>query len=307
MDFLASDNSPLLRIDSQYRDMKANYEGWKETVAEYTDDLRDYFRMSKELRDAEKEHQRLLDDISHYNTKIRKQKSDVQDLQQTDDEMRDIVDLSKRWSEDAARIAEKGMQVAQKKVDLSASISDTGRDLRTVERDLNNLMEQKDELANKITNLNREMTQINTAVNNLSAQVSSRAFVSALVVPFLTVALQAARMDQIARDKEERFSTERKNAERKAEVAEQLQKIGQEEKKLQDQLAPLNKKIQAKKTEKDRARALGEEEESALSKEIVSFNADVQDLRILTWLEYQSYVGYGMRCYIDSYQRKKEQ
>lgn len=39
-------------------------------------------------------------------------------------------------------------------------------------------------------------------------------------------------MDQIAREKELRFATEQKSSERKAEVAEQLQAIGLDEKKV---------------------------------------------------------------------------
>ena len=215
--------------------------------------------MSQEMKDVEQENQRLVDDIAHYQTKARNQASDIEDVKRSDEELRDVVELSRRWSEDAGRIAVKRMQIAQKKIDLSATVADPDRDLKTVERDLNRMMEEKDDWANKIVNLNREASQFNTEISRLAEQ--------------------ATRMDQVARKKEEQFAAERKNADRKAEVSEQLQDIGMKEKQLNDQIAPISKKISTKLTERDRARNLASDEESGLMNDLSKFKADAEALR----------------------------
>ena len=68
------------------------------------------------------------------------------------DELRELLDASKRWAEAAGRIAEKRMQVNQKKDDLSMSIADIGgRDLRTVEQEVAERLEKKDNLSNQVS------------------------------------------------------------------------------------------------------------------------------------------------------------
>jgi DNA repair exonuclease SbcCD ATPase subunit len=177
---LASDTSPLLKVDARHQETKAKYVEWKKIVVECMDDLRDYQRMNKEMNDTEKEHQRLSEDASHFQAKLRNQKSEKTDLQVSDEELRDIAELSKRWSEDAGRLAEKRMQIGQKELDLSASVTDSGRDLKTVEREMNEKMEEKDMLSNKINTLNREATKLNTLLANLSSSVSNSAILRCL-------------------------------------------------------------------------------------------------------------------------------
>ena len=191
--YLSSEESPLLKIDTKFQETKANYEGWKMTLVDCMDDLRDHERMGKELKDIEIEHQRLLEDISHYQSKFRKQQSELDDLQSTHGELHDLLDASKRWGEDAYRVSEKRMQIAQKSIDLAASVGgDMKRDLKAVERDLNKMIEEKDECTNKLNNLSREMGQINTTNSNLAQQVrlSINAFESGLFGTFVLLRRQ---------------------------------------------------------------------------------------------------------------------
>jgi predicted nucleic acid-binding Zn-ribbon protein len=258
---LMSDTSPLLKVDPKYRELKANYESWKTVLTGCMDDLRDYERMNQEMSEVDNQNHRLRDDVAHYQTKLRDQKKDTTDLQVADEELRELLDVTKRWSEDAGRISEKRAKIVQEQEVLTASNADFGRDVTTVELELNRMNEEKDELANKISALNREMSGLNNRAAGFAAQ--------------------AANMDRLARGKEETFAAERKNHERMAELSELLKDLIQEEKVLQDQIAPLNKKISAKKTEQERTRALGEEGEERLSKEVSAFDADVKVLRNL--------------------------
>lgn len=192
--YLSSEESPLFKVDAKYQETRANYEGWKKTLVDCMDDLRDHQRMSQELKDLESEHQRLLEDISHYQSKLRKQQSELDDLQSTHGELRDLVEMSKRWGEDAYRVSEKRMQIAQKSIDLAASVGgDMKRDLKTVERDLNRMIEEKDDYTNKLNNLSRELGQINMTNSNLSQQVCFHfALVSPIEMPLQNCKFQSA-------------------------------------------------------------------------------------------------------------------
>lgn len=207
---LGSASSPLLRTDPREAQGKEQYENWRKLVSECMDDARDYRRVSKELSDVESEHSRLSDDFRRRQTALKQQREEKDDLGRTEDELRELADVAKRWLGEAQRIADKHIQIGQQQLDLTATLGDCSRDIKDVERDLNRKMADKDDLGDKINELNKEMTQLNQVISDLSGK--------------------AMRMDQLAREKEEKFAADRKNLERKEELSELINQITREEK-----------------------------------------------------------------------------
>ena len=156
----------------RYREIKATYQRWKKFVSDNMDDLRDFCRMTDEAAGLEKELQTLDDDVSRNKTNLDRQKDQAAEIQTEVDQLRELGNAAKRWSEDAGRIAEKRMQIAQKYSDLNASAVDDGRrDLRAVEKDIDTRTEEKDNLSNKNSKLNKEMANLNNKISALSSQV----------------------------------------------------------------------------------------------------------------------------------------
>jgi len=157
---------------NRYREIKATYQRWKKIVSDNMDDLRDFRRITIEVSDLEKELQTLDDDVTRNKTKLDREKDRATEIQTEVDQLRELGNLAKRWSEDAGRIAEKRMQITQKYSDLNASAVDDGRrDLRSVEKDIDARTEEKDSLSNRISKLNKEMATLNNKISALSTQV----------------------------------------------------------------------------------------------------------------------------------------
>lgn len=170
VDTLATPNE----TEENYHKLKFFYQQFRKLLSDKMEDLRDFQRLTEESSDIEKEGGRLEDDIEIFESTLLKQEGVESDVQLELNELRDLVDLARRWSEDATRIAEKRMQIQQKNQNLTASVVDSSRDLRTVEREMNDLMEKKDIFTTKINRLNKEMTQLNNAVSTLSIQVNDQ-------------------------------------------------------------------------------------------------------------------------------------
>jgi chromosome segregation ATPase len=159
--------------EENYHRLASFYQQFRKLLSDKMEDLRDYQRLTEESSDIEKESSRLEDDIEIFESTLLGQEGTESDIQVELNELRELVDVARRWSEDASRIAEKRMQIVQKNQNLTASVVDSSRDLRTVESEMNELMEKKDTLTNRINRLNKEMTQLNNAVSTLSIQVSA--------------------------------------------------------------------------------------------------------------------------------------
>jgi chromosome segregation ATPase len=172
-----SDDFALILSDpnaqEQYRTLKATYQNMRKAVESKVDDLRDFRRMTGEAGDLDKEIKRLQDDISHYNATLKDQTEKRDEAQSEVNELRELVDTIRRWSDDAGRIAEKKLQIYQKKLDLNATVTDSTRDLKTVDRQITELKEEKEVLSNKILRLNKEMSDINHRISEVSTQVSA--------------------------------------------------------------------------------------------------------------------------------------
>lgn len=155
-----------------YNKVKEQLTLWKKAVSDNMSDVRDLLRLTKESKELEKDVKELEAAVIELQQSTKAQKSEVDDIQLEGNELRDIVDASKRWTEDARRIAEQKVLIEQKRLDLSILNPNQDRDLRTVENEFSALMEEKDKFTNDINDLNKQMTQLNEMITNSASQVS---------------------------------------------------------------------------------------------------------------------------------------
>jgi DNA repair protein RAD50 len=260
-----AENSELFISDpaaqEKYQKSKAIYQNVRTIFEKEIDKLQDFRRLTGEAAVLEKELKRCSGEVLQLQTLL-KEKSEAKDeVQKEYDELRSLCEITRRWVDDANRISQKKIDIKQKQSDLRVSVVDSSRDFRTVERSIAELKEEKETLTNKIFRLNKEMTNLNTATANKSAQV--------------------AQHEKLVREKEERYAAELKASERKKELQSRIQEIGEEERKLVDQIAPLQARLKKKEVEKQKLRALRMEEEQKIIKTLSLFDGDVQALRNL--------------------------
>lgn len=170
------ERSDLLRSNRQQaeksRAAKANYQLWRKTVSETMHDVLEFNRITTEVKDTKGVINDMEQELSARQSELDGLRETCSDLQTEVGELRDLVDSTKRWTEDARRLSRKKMEIGQKQVELSISTSHIAdRDLQTVEDDLNMRIADKDELMNKINNLNKVMSELNNKIAMLSAQV----------------------------------------------------------------------------------------------------------------------------------------
>lgn len=162
-----AESSPLLKPSNLAKAEGARarlekYQGWKTELSGKMEDLLEYSRIKEEcvaldksVKELEAERERRQDALNEAKEKCGEIDKEVADV-------RELVDMSKRWYEDAGRISEKRLQISSKhdtSMSMSMSVPDTaGRDMKTVERDLNDKREEKETMMNKIARLNKEMS-----------------------------------------------------------------------------------------------------------------------------------------------------
>lgn len=264
--------SPLIKVDpliiEAQRALKMKFQTWRKKVSVCMNDVNNYQRIVSEANELEPVMEELEKSLSTKKENASKAKNMVAECQTEVEELRQLLDHSRRWSENANRIGDKNMQINQKQYDLNMSMSNIGgdgggdRDLKSVERSLNEHVEEKDSYGNKINRLNKEMTNLNNRMTQLSDQ--------------------AARMEKLVRDREAKFSKEQEAAERKKVLTSRISTIAEEEKKLQEQLAPIRSKVRTKESEKQRLRAHATSEEEKDSEILNNFLSDMKHLTDLT-------------------------
>jgi DNA gyrase/topoisomerase IV subunit A len=152
MKLLGKDDSPLLKLDERNKTSRSNYQQWRKVVADNMNDVMEYRRIANEANELDQSIGILEAELSEKTRLLDLAKDKSSDLQTEVDELRELLEASKRWAEAASRIAEKRMQVNQKQLDLSISNADVGgRDLKTVEQDLADRMETKDQHSNQVS------------------------------------------------------------------------------------------------------------------------------------------------------------
>jgi DNA repair exonuclease SbcCD ATPase subunit len=170
------ERSVLLRSNrdkvEKSRAAKVNYQRWRKAASETMHDVLESNRLTTELKDIEVVINDIEQELAARQSELDGLTATCSELQIDANELRDLVDSTKRWSEDARRLSRKKMEIGQKQVDLSISTSHiTDRDLQTVEDDLSKRTAEKDELTNKINSLNKTMSELNTKIAQLSQQV----------------------------------------------------------------------------------------------------------------------------------------
>lgn len=172
LEFLGSENSPLVsKTHAHEAELKPKYEGWKSVVVSCMDDVRDFYRIDQEIRELEKNMQTLIDDTNRIRDLVKKQEAFKSDLDSDDRDLRELLELTKRWCDDGNKIVQKRMSVAQKQLDLNTSMPETGRDLKTVERDIAKKLEEKEEIASKVSNLLKCQQNMISKITTLSGVV----------------------------------------------------------------------------------------------------------------------------------------
>lgn len=131
------------------------------TIEKSMEDLNDFRRLTGEETDLEKSIKKLQEEIVRFTSTLKEQKEHKDDAQGEIDELRLLIDLTRRWSDDANRIVRKKVSIKQKQCDLDAvSNTDTTRDLTTVERALSKCQDEREKLVTKTGELNKEATAL---------------------------------------------------------------------------------------------------------------------------------------------------
>jgi DNA repair exonuclease SbcCD ATPase subunit len=207
------ENSPLVKPDEKNKTSRSHYQQWSKIVSENMNGVLDYKRLANEASALEQNVEELQSVLLEKTQELDQAKNSNTDLQNEVDDLRDILECSKRWAEAAGRIAEKRMQVNQKQLDLSMSNADIGgRDLKTVEKELQERVDKKEMHSSQINRLNKEMSGINNRIATLSTQ--------------------ATRCDQLARDKEAKYVKDQELSERKLVLGDKIASFAAEEKKV---------------------------------------------------------------------------
>ena len=170
--FFSSENSPFIaKADAHELELKPKYEAWKSVVASCMDDVRDFHRIDQEICNLEPSTQVLSDEVNRIRDRQKLQESHKTDLEADDRDLRELLDLTKRWCNDGTKIVEKRMGIVQKQMDLQTSLPDTGRDLKTVERDIAKKLEEKEDIASKISNLLKSQQSMIGKISLLNGSV----------------------------------------------------------------------------------------------------------------------------------------
>lgn len=173
------ERSPLLQLNKENanraRAAKKNYQTWRNSINEIIPELMEHARITAELGSLEATISEMTASVLSHQSQLDTLNEEHAATQIQFNDFRSLVELTKRWLDEAGKIAGKKMRISQKNTDLSlsmTSVSNTNnRNLRTVERDVESKMEEKDNLMNKINRLNKEMSAINTNIGNISTQV----------------------------------------------------------------------------------------------------------------------------------------
>lgn len=172
LDFLGSEISPLVsKAHVHEAELKPKYEAWKRVVVSCMDDVRDFHRIGQEICELEKNTQVLVDDTTRTRDLLKKQEALKVDLETDDGDLRELLDMTKRWCDDGNKIVEKRMSIVQKQLDLNRSMPETGRDLKTVERDIAKKLEEKEEIASKVSNLLKSQQSMIGKITSLTGMV----------------------------------------------------------------------------------------------------------------------------------------
>lgn len=171
---LLSSNYALLQCNAEsmaaYQSKMAQLLEWKTTVAKFVAIMADRLRLSKDIATAEVKTEELHSATMNCEAALGQQKQLVAEIAWEEKQLQALVNVSRRWTQDASRIAK--IQHSVVMMSSNCSFSD-GRDNRAVERDVSNGMQEKEALLNTLNNLNSEMADLNQSIADLSSQVSA--------------------------------------------------------------------------------------------------------------------------------------
>jgi len=253
-------SSDIVKIDrsraQQSRTAVKNYEVWRTTVSKGMNDWLDHRRIVAEVETMENSIRNSESTVEKLQADIDASKEATEDLKRDNNELLQLQDLGRRLRDETDRISEKRTQIASRKDELSMNApSANGKDLRTLEDEVSSKIERKDFLLSEITNLNKESARLNSDISKFSNQ--------------------AAKAENLLKDKEEKFVQEQEAVSKKKDLNDDVSRYKDEEGKLRDQLNPIRQKVRIKETEKLRFRVAVQTEEKKLSESLNQFTNDV--------------------------------
>jgi DNA repair exonuclease SbcCD ATPase subunit len=112
---LMSDDSPLVQKEmskSGGDEMKTKIQDWRKIVSTNVGDVRDYWRLIDDIRRLEHDANHLKADVDSARASLDAANGEVRDIQIELTQARELFDASKRWTDDANRIAGKSVLVS---------------------------------------------------------------------------------------------------------------------------------------------------------------------------------------------------
>jgi chromosome segregation ATPase len=162
-------------VDDRAKDtlevLRSNYSKWRKTVQDNMSDVMDYHRLTNEALELEGGLRTASEELTTLKATLKEGSEKEAHSMRALNKLNDLLNLSKRWLEDATRISDKQTLISQKRVNLQVRSVGSGRNLRQVEEAMTRSAEEKDLLSNKMNKLNKEMTNLNAMMTKLSTQV----------------------------------------------------------------------------------------------------------------------------------------
>ena len=149
--FLTGADSPLLKLDQRNKTAISNYQNWKKVVSSNLNEVLEFRRLVNDANGVEQNIAERQRNLQQMEDELATAVSTKDTLQEENDEIRQLLDESKRWAEAGSRLATKRAQVNEKQEDLTMTSGDSqGRDIKTVERELQERMKKKDDYGTKV-------------------------------------------------------------------------------------------------------------------------------------------------------------
>lgn len=150
---LASEQSPLIKVNEQNQLSRSMYVRWKDAVEEHMETIEEYHRIATEVKVLTTNIRGLEERLSDSLRQLEDAKEIAGDIETEVASLRDLLDSAKQWSDAAGRIAEKRMLISQREEELnfSSGMDTKGRNLQQVEREMNDRIEQREQYTAKVS------------------------------------------------------------------------------------------------------------------------------------------------------------
>ena len=218
----------------------------------------EFKRVNNEIENLEDPVANAEAELKTLDEQLKELKDEVANEQSTVTELQTLNDVMNRLRDDASKITRKLDQIKDKEMAIGTSSIGTNQDLNSIERALSSKNKEKEDLMNDISSLNKE----SSTLNKRAKEASDR----------------ASQLEKSAKTKEEQFAQDQQATVRKNELSELINNWRDEEKKLEDDDAPIRRQLHVKDTDLKRLRQTNKTEEGRLNGVLNEFQRDAQIL-----------------------------